>query len=243
MAIESLLVTAPGSLQSTARNTPPGQVALHLPPRLVVLVQIIALFPTRPPHKVECNLYDFETRTGAIIAASTTGTFDASDISADSRFTVYRSSATDLVASADTNLQPDLFLYDKQSGMTTLLATSDANAGPPERRSGFPLFSADGRTVFFQSWASDLLSNDLNHAGDIFALGFLYLNMTRAPGQPPVISWLTRPGESYRVQFKNSLNDPNWTDLPSTLITTGNHAQLIDSTSSSAQRFYRLTTF
>jgi len=56
------------------------------------------------------------------------------------------------------------------------------------------------------------------------------------------LSFTSQNGVSYRVQFKNSLNDANWTDLPNMPI-AGNGGVLNVSDSSAGQqaRFYRIS--
>jgi len=194
-------------------------------------------------------LCDFENQTSVVISqaagsASPNANSDLSDTSPDARFVIYRSFATNLLPSADNNAEPDLYLFDRVAGATTLLTASSVNGGTPDQRSTLPVFSADGRTLFFQSWASDLTGQDLNHSGDIFALTFLYASLTQgSPGGAPTIRWLARPGESYSAQFKNSLSDPDWHDVPGSVTITGNQAQLTDLSANGAQRFYRITGF
>ena len=90
-------------------------------------------------------------------------------ISPDGRFVAYRSAADNLVA-GDTNGVPDIFLYDRLNGTTTLLTTNRFGHGSADNRSLTPVFSADGGTLAFVSWASDLIPNDFNSSADIFAL-------------------------------------------------------------------------
>ena len=56
------------------------------------------------------------------------------------------------------------------------------------------------------------------------------------------ISFTTLPGQSYQVQFKNSLTDANWTLLGGTIPGTGSTLTVSDDMSSSLQRYYRLVT-
>ena len=127
---------------------------------------------------------------------------------------------------------------------------------------------ADGRTVVFQSFASDLVLGDLNNAKDVFILrlgsgdsdndglpddweathfGNLSKNGTEdadgdgldnraeyQAGTSPInnasvlrvltltalstgettILWSSFPGKQYRVQYKDYLSQPDWTELP-----------------------------
>ncbi|PYM15823.1 MAG: hypothetical protein DME18_03280, partial [Verrucomicrobia bacterium] len=95
------------------------------------------------------------------------GSSDSPDISADGRFVVFRSLASNLVPN-DTNTQADVFLRDLQAGTTTLLSGSSSGYGSANQRSTRPMISADGQVVLFNSAASDLVNNDFNQAQDLF---------------------------------------------------------------------------
>ncbi len=100
------------------------------------------------------------------------------DISADGRYIVYGSEATNLVPN-DTNKNGDVFLYDQFTAITKRISV-DANGnqatfGP----SYLPDISADGRYIVFSSGARDLVPNDTNSASDIFLHDTLDGSMTR----------------------------------------------------------------
>ena len=56
------------------------------------------------------------------------------------------------------------------------------------------------------------------------------------------LGWLSISNDVYRVQFKNSLNDTNWSDLPGDVTATNGVASKSD-VISGATRFYRLRVF
>jgi WD40 repeat protein len=89
-----------------------------------------------------------------------------SSISADGRYVAFDSAASNLVA-MDTNNAGDIFVRDRQLGLTELVsldsAGSQGNGG-----SGFPSISADGASVAFYSEATNLVSGDLNNCLDVF---------------------------------------------------------------------------
>jgi len=89
-------------------------------------------------------------------------------ISADGRFVAFGSDASNLVAS-DTNGMMDVFVHDRQSGMTERISVDtwgmQANAGSGD--SGLSL-SAGGDFVAFASVASNLVTGDTNQVQDIF---------------------------------------------------------------------------
>jgi Tol biopolymer transport system component len=90
-------------------------------------------------------------------------------ISADGRFIVFASSAADLVE-ADTNQTWDIFLYDRETGVTGLIskAPDGSSANGPSGYWSNPSISADGRWIAFASQAANLVPGDANQAADVF---------------------------------------------------------------------------
>jgi len=90
--------------------------------RLVVYTRLVS-------STNQVYLYDCQAGTNLLVShrydssAEATGVSDWPDISPDGRFVAYRSAATNLVAGV-TNGVPGIFLYDRQSGVTTLLGVS-----------------------------------------------------------------------------------------------------------------------
>jgi len=62
---------------------------------------------------------------------------------------------------------PNLFVYDRNSGDTTLMTASVYGGGSGANRSFQPLFSPDGQTLVFQSAAFDLVTNDATYLSAI----------------------------------------------------------------------------
>jgi Tol biopolymer transport system component len=89
-----------------------------------------------------------------------------SAISGSGRYVVFSSEATNLV-SGDTNTFRDIFVHDRQSGDTIRVSVDSAGVQANDY-SSYPAISADGRTVVFQSYASNLVSGDTNASADIF---------------------------------------------------------------------------
>jgi len=90
-------------------------------------------------------------------------------ITADGRYVIYLSQASDLVAD-DTNGLRDIFLYDMVN-TTTLVATRPLAGGATSSGvCGVPILGADGQTVLFTSFADDLSEGDYNQARDVFVL-------------------------------------------------------------------------
>ena len=87
-------------------------------------------------------------------------------ISADGRYVVFQSDASNLV-SGDTNHVEDVFVHDRKTGRTTRLSV-DSHGHQANGGSWFPAISADGRYVAFQSLASNLVRGDTNRLSDVF---------------------------------------------------------------------------
>ncbi|MCC7433858.1 MAG: PD40 domain-containing protein [Methanoregulaceae archaeon] len=87
-------------------------------------------------------------------------------INSDGRFVAFESYSTNFEA-GDTNGYPDVFIRDRETGLTSLVSrTSDG--GFPNSASYRPAISADGRYVAFESVATNLVPNDTNAVRDIF---------------------------------------------------------------------------
>lgn len=87
-------------------------------------------------------------------------------ISADGNYVVFRSSASNLVAS-DTNGFPDIFIRDRQTGSTEIVSVDiSGNSGNSGSYGGS--VCSGGRYVAFVSSASNLVSGDTNGVSDIF---------------------------------------------------------------------------
>lgn len=87
-------------------------------------------------------------------------------ISADGRFVAFSSVADNLVAT-DTNEVRDVFIHDRQTGITNLVSV-DLLGESGNGISAKPTISADGRFVVFESQADNLVPVDTNEARDIF---------------------------------------------------------------------------
>jgi Tol biopolymer transport system component len=196
-------------------------------------------------------LYDFSTGTNQLVSqafasgAPANSGSDAPDLSADGRLVAYHSAASDLVA-GDTNGLTDAFIYDRLTGTTTLLTSSRFGPWSASNRSMNTFFSPDGKVLFFESAASDLLENDFNNQLDIFAYNVIssadipVFQVSVAPDAQGInMTWPVPAGTTCQVQFKNSLTDPEWQDLSTGVIIIGNQGYFRDS-SSGPQKFYRV---
>ena len=116
-------------------------------------------------------IHDRHTATTELVSVSFSGDLgnDASEnpsISSDGRYVAFMSLATNLVQ-GDTNGEPDVFVRDRQRGMTELVSVSFAgmqgNSGSSD-----PSVSSDGRYVAFVSAANNLVADYTNNHSDIF---------------------------------------------------------------------------
>lgn len=116
-------------------------------------------------------LHDRQTGATTLVSRSSTGVQGNEwsylhEISADGRFVAFASDADNLVP-FDTNLAQDVFVHDRQNGTTAVVSLS-SNADEGNSSSYDPSISADGRSVAFRSYASNLVQNDANGQDDIF---------------------------------------------------------------------------
>jgi len=88
------------------------------------------------------------------------------DISADARYVVFESEATNLVPD-DTNGTYDVFLRDRSTGAIERLSV-DPSGNEGDGSSNKVEITPDGRYVVFDSQASNLVAGDTNGIGDIF---------------------------------------------------------------------------
>ncbi|MGV3605399.1 MAG: dockerin type I domain-containing protein [Planctomycetaceae bacterium] len=106
------------------------------------------------------------------------------DISADGRYVVFQSSASNLV-SGDTNGFSDIFVKDLQTGAVNRVNVDAGGGQATGGGSSAPAISADGKVVAFVSDAINLVANDGNARADIFwkdlvAGGIARVNLTSA---------------------------------------------------------------
>jgi hypothetical protein len=52
--------------------------------------------------------------------------------------------------------------------------------------------------------------------------------------------WTATPGQTFTVQYKNNLDDPQWYELPDQIIADDTTATLEDHLDGENQRFYRI---
>ena len=103
--------------------------------------------------------------SGFLNATSTIG------ISADGRFVVYASQASDIIP-VDNNGAADIFVYDRLNGSNQLVSFKSGNFSTPANAASVrPVISANGQVITFTSSASDLSATpDTNGQVDVYAM-------------------------------------------------------------------------
>lgn len=158
----------------------------------------------------------------------------------DGRRIAFVSDATNLVED-DTNGVRDVFVRDLETGRTVRAsrgATGDSGSG----WSVAPIFSGNGRVLFFTTHAANLLPYDYNDAGDVVCVDLsddLLLTLERAPGAATArLRWNGAPGSQCRVEAAADLPNGPWQTLAEGVEAgTGFEIDL----GASERRFYRVT--
>jgi Tol biopolymer transport system component len=137
------------------------------------LVAVEMASPSYVPHGIV--LINMETGQTNLVSVNATGTGDGNGpsrnpmLSYDGRFVVFGSQASDLVT-GDNNGFSDIFVRDLPRNTTLLVSLNQHGTAPGNAPSQFPILAADGRSVFFMSFASDLVENDSSRNRDLFQL-------------------------------------------------------------------------
>lgn len=119
-------------------------------------------------------------RSVSSAGAEGNATSDSPVISADGEWLAFASQATTLVALAS-NAVSHVFLHERATGITSLVATSFAG-GLENGSSGWPSLSADGRYIAFSSGSSNLLAVPTAGGLNVFVRDRLAGTTVRASG-------------------------------------------------------------
>jgi len=90
----------------------------------------------------------------------------SASVSGNGQFVAFMSNAANLVAN-DTNGEVDIFVHDRGTGITER-ANVRTSGKEANRESADPAISADGSTVAFASYATNLVQGDTNGTWDVF---------------------------------------------------------------------------
>jgi hypothetical protein len=139
--------------------------------RFVVLESAAALVTDDTNNRAD--IYRLDRLTGELLrgsvgdtGAQSNGHSNGGRISADGRFVVFASAASNLVA-GDSNVVSDVFVRDLDEGRTVRVSVTGTGA-QGTAASWAPDISADGQTIVFQSQAPELAPGDANGAVDVF---------------------------------------------------------------------------
>jgi YVTN family beta-propeller protein len=105
--------------------------------------------------------------TGGLQGTGGGGFLDQIGLSADGRFVAFASNFTNLVAD-DTNGQHDVFVHDRQTGVTSRVSVTATGAQGVGGSAYSPAISGDGRYVAFLADMTNLVPDDTNNATDVF---------------------------------------------------------------------------
>lgn len=142
-------------------------------------------------------------------------------ISANGRFALYQSEATDVIpGSTDGNGETDLFIFDRTTGQSTLVTRALGAATVAANAKAYPvaMLSADGEHVFYSTEATNVVTGVSDSNGTFDAYLF-----DRSTGNAQLIShrhdnaWITGSGYSFATAMTPSagtlLLDSAATDL------------------------------
>ena len=180
----------PGTTASNGQSSLTSLFVSTVPPtifsadgRYLVFVSTATDLTTAPTTSTNSSrdvfLRDRSTGTTTLVShAVDLPTAEANDlsesprISADGRFVAYMSIANDVVAGQQgPSGLANVFLFDRVTGLNTLVSHSSSSAVTTANDSSFPVgTSADGAFVFFQSYATDLVTGqvDTNLTQDLY---------------------------------------------------------------------------
>jgi Tol biopolymer transport system component len=131
--------------------------------------------PASPRTSARTSLWTQDLATGARECVSVNNAGESANgwcgnasLSADGRFVVFQSEASNLVPGVlGSGDNPQVYLRDRRTGKTELINVN-LSGKPGNGPSAMPSISADGRFVCFGSLASDLVPGDTNGAFDAF---------------------------------------------------------------------------
>jgi Tol biopolymer transport system component len=146
-----------------------------------------------------------QTTCVSVASDGTEGNSGSNDpsISANGRYVAFQSQANNLV-SGDTGFITDIFIHDRQTGVTTRVSIA-FDGTEANNVSSAPSISADGRYIAFESDASNLVDGDTNSIQDIFV-------HDREDNTAPTVVSITRadpnPTSAASVRFTVTFSEP-----------------------------------
>jgi Tol biopolymer transport system component len=166
---------APGEVVATVGGASTGQPenapAISSDGRFVAFVTAAALVPQDTNGLIDVYVFDRGTRVFTRVSVASdgsdgNGTSERPSLSADGRYIVFESDASNLVT-GDSNDRFDIFRHDRVTGETLRVSVA-SDGGESNGVSFFGKVSDDGNLIAFASSAFNLVANDANGASDIF---------------------------------------------------------------------------
>jgi VCBS repeat-containing protein len=149
-----------GATWPAGPSTPAGPVAqVYVFDRQTETINLVSISPTGQMGNGNSSVLTLQTGAGFIDI----GDDWKSQFSADGRFIVFQSNASNLVG-GDNNGAPDVFLYDLQTHQVQLVSVA-ADGSSANGSSYRPAISADGHHIVFASDATNLLGASNRPAG------------------------------------------------------------------------------
>jgi hypothetical protein len=147
--------------------------------------------PAGVPTCEDIYVHDRQTSTTTRISVSTGGAQSdghstSPSISADGRYVLFTSEASNLVA-GDTNGQPDVFLRDLETNTTTRVSVNGAGGQMP-RGGTSGLISADGEVIVFNAWVAPQEAIDPETCDQAISLCRAVYQRLRSTGVTTLIS-------------------------------------------------------
>ncbi len=192
-------------------------------------------------HTTDIFVYDRAQRATLLVSrgSQTGGPANALStlpvLAPDGRTIVFASFASDL-APGDFSTARDIYVL-RLGGPDT-----DADGLDDEwEMAYFDTLSRDGTGDFDGDGSTDLqefrAGTDPTDRASILRV----LTIDSLDGSSRTILWTAQPGRSYRVQFKRDVTDPDWTDLPGIVSSTGTTGSKEDTSAvGEVRRFYRV---
>jgi Tol biopolymer transport system component len=197
-----------------------------------------------------CFVRDRQSGTTVLVSVASGGAQGNSDsdspqLSADGRFVVFESDASNLV-SGDSNDQTDVFLHDLQSGQTTRVSVS-ASGGQLNDFSwvGLSSISTNGSVIAFRTDSTDVVPGITINPGHVYVrdLGSSVVTSGSLTVQPEpdgsmLLRWVGQPGGTAGLEATTDLL--NWTRLGTVVADANGLFQFTDTSAPLfGARFYR----
>jgi Tol biopolymer transport system component len=130
------------------------------------------LAPGDTNGQIDCFVHDRQTGATTRVSVASDGAQGDSEsincsISRDGRYVAFTSLASNF-APDDTDWWSDVYVHDRQTGLTSRVSVGNDGAQGNSYCTGPPSISGDDRYIAFTSYASNLVAGDTNNTKDVF---------------------------------------------------------------------------